>query len=92
MLDNLWRANFCVVRVKPDLTEGTTLAQEVPALIEFHLNLQEPLPIGFGLCRFLLQSVFLFDEALNITGNRLILNLIFHQVSSSESVLGTVTY
>jgi hypothetical protein len=39
ILDNLWWANFCVARVKPDLTEGTTLAQEVPALIEFDLDL-----------------------------------------------------
>jgi hypothetical protein len=74
ILDNLWRANFCVVRVKPDLTEGTTLAQEVPTLIEFDLDLREPLPIGFGVCPFLVQSMFLFDEALNIIEDRLILD------------------
>lgn len=91
ILDNPWRANFCVVRVKPDLTEGTSLAQEVPTLIEFNLNLREPLPIVFGACPFLVQSMFLFDEALNITEDWLILGLIFHQVSSGENMIGTVT-
>jgi hypothetical protein len=53
--------------------------------------LREPLPIGFGACPFLVQSMFLFDEALNITEDRLILGLIFHQVSSSGNMIGTVT-
>ena len=50
ILDDLRRANFRFVRVKPDVAKGTTLAQEVPALIQFDLDFCEPLPISFGMC------------------------------------------
>jgi hypothetical protein len=52
ILDNLRRANFRFVLVKPDVAEGTSLAQEVPALIQFNLDLREPLPIAFGCAIF----------------------------------------
>ena len=48
ILDDLRRANFRFVRIKPDVAKGTSLAQEVPALIQFDLDLREPLTIGFG--------------------------------------------
>ena len=38
ILDDLRRANFRFVRVKPDVAKGTALAQEVPALIQFDLD------------------------------------------------------
>ena len=38
ILDDLRRANLRVVRVTPDVAKGTSLAQEVPALIQFHLT------------------------------------------------------
>ncbi len=78
ILDNLRLANFRIVRVKPDVAEGTSLAQEVPALIQFNLDLREPLPIGFGVCPLLVQSVFLCDKALNMIEDWLIFNLILH--------------
>jgi hypothetical protein len=68
-----------VVRVKPDVAKGTSLAQEVPTLIQFHLDLREPLTIGLGMCPLLVQSVFLFDKALNMIEDRLIFNLILHE-------------
>jgi len=67
-----------VVWVKPDVSKGTSLAQEVPALIQFDLDFLEPLTIGFGECPLPVQSVFLFDKALNIIEDRLILDLILH--------------
>ena len=79
ILDNLRRANLRFVRVKPDVAEGTSLAQEVPALIQFNLDLREPLPIGFGVCPLLVQSVFLYDKALNMIEDRLIFGLILHE-------------
>ena len=85
ILNNLWRANFRVVRVKADLTESASLAQEVPALIELNLDLLEPLAIGFGVCPLLVQSVFLSDKALNIIEDRLIFDLIIHPGSSSAT-------
>jgi hypothetical protein len=81
ILDNLRRATFCVVRVKADLTKGPSLAQEIPALIEFDLDLREPLPIGFGMCRLFVQSVFFCDKALNMGEDRLVFGLIVHQAS-----------
>ena len=39
ILDDLRRTNFRFVRVKPDVAKGTALAQEVPALIQFDLDL-----------------------------------------------------
>ena len=48
ILDDLRRANFRFVRVEPDVAKGTSLAQEVPALIQFDLDLREPLTISFG--------------------------------------------
>jgi hypothetical protein len=79
ILDNLRGTNFRIVRVKPDVAEGTSLAQEVPALIKFNLDLRKPLPIGFGVCPLLVQSVFLCDKALNIVKDRLIFDLILHE-------------
>jgi len=35
-----------LVWVKPDIAKGTSLAHEVPALIQFDLDLREPLTIG----------------------------------------------
>src|ERR1700675_1361306 len=64
ILDDLRRANFRFVRIKPDVAKGTSLAQEVPALIQFDLDLREPLTISFGVCPLLVQSVFLCDKAL----------------------------
>jgi hypothetical protein len=67
------------VRVKPDVTKGTSLAQEVPALIQFDLDLREPFTIGFGVRPLLVQSVFLCDKALNMIEDRLIFDLILHE-------------
>ena len=79
ILDDLRRANFCVVRVKPDIAKGTSLAQEVPALIQFDLNVREPLPIGLGKFPLLVQSLFLCNKALNIIKDWLIPDLILHE-------------
>lgn len=82
IFNNLWRANFCVVRVKDDLTKGASLAQEVPALIELNLDLLEPRAIGFGVCPLLVQSMFFCDKALNMIEDRLIFDVIVHPESS----------
>ena len=79
ILDDLRRANFRFVRVKPDVAKGTSLAQEVPALIQFDLDLYKPLTISFGVRPLLVQSVFLCDKALNMIEDRLIFDLIFHE-------------
>ncbi len=79
ILDDLRRANFRFVRIKPDVAKGTSLAQEVPALVQFDLDLREPLTIGFGVCPLLVQSVFLCDKLLNMIEDRLILDLILHE-------------
>jgi hypothetical protein len=68
-----------VVRVKSDVAKGTSLAQEVPTLIQFHPDLHEPITIGKGVCHLLLQSVFFCDKALNMIEDRLIFELIFHE-------------
>ena len=85
ILNNLWRANLGVIRVKTDITKGTSLAQEVPALIELNLDLIEPLAIGFGVCPVLVQSMFFRDKALNMIEDRLIFDLIVHPDSSSAT-------
>jgi hypothetical protein len=68
-----------VVRVKPDVAKGTSLAQEVPTLIQFDLDLREPFTIGLGVCPLLVQSVFLCDKTLDMIEDRLIFELIFHE-------------
>jgi hypothetical protein len=70
---------LCVVRVEPNIAKGTSLAQEVPALIQFDLDFREPLTIGLGEFPLLVQSLFLSDKALNIIENWLIPNLILHE-------------
>ena len=61
ILDDIRRAHFRFVRVKPDVAKGPSLAQEIPALIQFNLHLREPLPIGFVVRPLLVQSVLLRD-------------------------------
>lgn len=85
VFNNLWRANFRVVRVKADLTKGASLTQEVPALIELNLDLLKPLAIGFGMCPLLVQTMFFCDKALNMIEDRLIIDLIVHPESSSAT-------
>jgi hypothetical protein len=68
-----------VFRVEPDIAKSPSLAQEVPALIQFDLELREPLTIGMGKFALLVQSLFLCDKALNIIEDRLIPLLILHQ-------------
>jgi hypothetical protein len=88
ILDDLRRANLCVVRVEPDIAKGTSLAQEVPALIQFDLDFREPLTIGLGKFPLLVQSLFLSDKALNIIENWLIPNLILHESLLSRDMFG----
>ena len=66
ILDDLRRANFRFIGVKPEIAKGASLAQEVPALIQFDLDFLEPLTMGFGECPLPVQSVFLCDKALNM--------------------------
>ena len=79
ILDDLRRANLRVVRVKPNVAKGTSLAQEVPTLIQFNLDLHEPFTIGLGVRPLLVQSVFLCDKVLNMIEDRLIFDLILHE-------------
>jgi hypothetical protein len=79
ILDDLRWANLRVVRVKPDIAKGTSLTQEVPALVQFDLDFLEPLTIGLGECPLLVQSVFLCDKVLNVIEDRLIFDLILHE-------------
>jgi hypothetical protein len=79
ILDDLRRTNLRILGVEPDIAKGTSLAQEVPALIQFDLDLREPLAIGLGKFPLVVQSVFLCDKALNIIEDRLIPDLILHE-------------
>jgi len=79
ILDDLRRANFRLVRIKPDVAKRSSLAQEIPALIQFDPDLREPLPVAFGVRSELVQSVLFFDQALNVIEDRLIFDLILHE-------------
>lgn len=79
ILDYMRRANFGFVRIIPTIAKSTSLTQEVPALIQFDLDLCEPLTVGFCVSSLLVQSVFFFDKALDMNQNRLILGLVFHE-------------
>ena len=81
ILDDLRRANLRVLRVEADIAKGTSLTQEVPALIQFDLEMRESLAIGLGKFPLLVQSVFLCDKTLNIIQDRLIPDLILHERS-----------
>jgi hypothetical protein len=81
-----------VLGVEPDIAKGTSLAQEVPALIQFDLDLREPLTIGLGKFPLLVQSLFLCDKALNIIEDGLIPELILHEESPlTRIMIGTST-
>lgn len=79
MLDDLRRAHFGFVRVEPNVPKGTSLTQEVPALIEFNLEVGESLAIGFAETFLLVQPMFFGDQTLNVVEDRLILGLIVHE-------------
>lgn len=81
ILDDLSWAYFRFVRIKSYVAQGASLPQEVPTLIQFHLDLREPLPIGFGMCPLLVQSVLLCDQTLNMIEDRLIFGVILHKPS-----------
>ena len=88
ILDDLRGANFRFIGVKSDIAKGAALAQKVPALIQFDLDLREPLTIGLGKFSMLVQSLFLCDKALNIIEDRLIPDLILHESLLSRGYNG----
>ena len=53
IFDDLRRTNLRFVGVTPDIAKGTSLAQEVPALIQFYLDLPKTFRIGIGGCALL---------------------------------------
>jgi hypothetical protein len=61
ILNDLRRAHFRFVRVKAGVAKRTSLAQEIPALIQFDPELGKPLTIGLRTGPVLVQSVFLCD-------------------------------
>jgi carotenoid cleavage dioxygenase-like enzyme len=79
ILDDLRGADLSVVRVEPDVAKSAPLSQKIPALIQFDLELGEPLPIGFRKRRFLVQPVFLRNQLLNVVEDGLILGMILHR-------------
>jgi hypothetical protein len=80
VLDDLRCANLRFVRIEPNVAKGTSLAQEVPALIQFDLDFCKPLTIALRECPLFVQSMFLCDKALNVIENRLIFRLILHEI------------
>ena len=78
ILDDLGRANLHFVRVKPDVTKRASLTQEVPALIQFDLDLRKPFTIDFRKYPLLIQSVFLCGQLLNVLEDGLILGILLH--------------
>lgn len=79
ILDNLRRAHFRFVRILPDVTKSASLAQKVPALVQFDLDLGQPLPIGFAQRSRFVQSMLLCDQALDMIEDRLIFDVILHE-------------
>src|SRR5258706_10461292 len=66
LLDDLRRAQVRVGRVVPGLARGAALAQQVPALIELHLQLLQVLLLAVGELVLLEQPVLLGDELLDM--------------------------
>ena len=92
ILDDLRRTNLRILGIEPDIAKGTSLAQEIPALIQFDLDFRETLTIGLGNFPTLVQSLFLCDKALNIIEDRLIPDLILHEsLLSHQDMTGTGT-
>jgi len=75
----LRRANFRFVGVNADVAKSTSLAQQVPALIQLDLNFFEAFAIGLRESPLSVQSVLLCDKALNVIEDRLIFDVIFHE-------------
>ena len=84
VLNNVCVPNLSVFRITPNVSQGSALAQEVPALIQFDLDLREPLTIGLGKFPLLIQSLFFFDKALNIIEDGLIPKLILQETLLSR--------
>ena len=78
ILNDLRRADFRFVRVIAGVAERTSLAQEIPALIQFDVEFREPLTIDLGKRPLLVQSVFLRDKTLNVIQDRLIVGVMLH--------------
>ena len=79
VFDDLRRAHLRVVRVESNVAKSAPLSQKVPALIQFDLDLREPLPIRLRKRPFLVQSVFLRNTLLNVVEDGLILGMILHR-------------
>lgn len=90
ILHDLRRADFRFVRVIAGVAERTSLAQEIPALIQFDVEFCEPLTFGLGKCPLLVQSVFLRDKTLNVIKDRLIVGVMLHEGFLHADVIGTV--
>src|SRR5262245_32024045 len=76
VLDDLLVARPRSLGVEPDLAQGAPLAQQIPALVEAHLELPQALPLGVVKAGVLLlalpQLVLLGDELLDPLVNRVV--------------------
>src|SRR5437763_7057659 len=68
LLDDLGRPQVRVLRVAPRFAQGTTLAQQVPALVELDVDRREPLARRFVERSLVEQSVVLRDKLLDVGG------------------------
>jgi hypothetical protein len=87
LLDDLRRANLRLLRVLPCFAQGPALTQQIPTLIQLHLDLPEPLPIGLfqrSVLAMLVEPMFFRHQGLNVIEDRLILDLLVHVDASNE--------
>src|SRR6266446_5567943 len=79
VFDDLRRAHLCLVWVTPKLSQGSTLTQQIPALVEFDVYLRQAVTVvirEFTLC---IEPFLLLDQAVDVTQYRLIFALVSHR-------------
>jgi hypothetical protein len=86
VLNNVCVPNLSVFRITPNVSQGSALAQEVPALIELNLDLIEPFVIRLAQRPLTVELVFLGDQTLDMIENLSIFWFFFHNAASCHTV------
>jgi hypothetical protein len=67
-----------LIWITPGSPQSLTLPQQIPALIQFDINLRQPRTIGISEGFVLVQAMLLLSELLDHSEDGLIFRFVFH--------------
>lgn len=82
LLHDVRRPDSSLIRVFAELPERAALTQEIPALVQFDLNLLQPPMVGIGQGLLAVEPMFFFDKMFDVFAHGLVEVFVGHRQSA----------